>query len=323
MKNKVVVANLMRDKTKQAFFALHQIHTKMLESEMDCEPEFHILWDNEGKEEKSKWSDLIDNYGFDITPYTRSYLNDYCRIAYGVSDKDIKRFDNFYNIYHILLPHYLRRVLLKSYYLIYDDDILINTDFKDVLQLLIDEVPILIYEPFNQNCDKVCFQRLSSSYGEKFVNIYKYRNPNLLGFNSGFEGIDLVIYDDWLSTDRFVSLLSLFDYSGIIGSDGNEIWGEQRTALETQQQSFCSLMNVARSRKHPHILNEKEYYVVPNWSWGPHPVFGKINEQDGMGGWGLCLSSKISHFIGHTQGKGKPQPFLDRVDMYLKEKGYL
>lgn len=39
-------------------------------------------------------------------------------------------------------------------------------------------------------------------------------------------------------------------------------------------------------------------------------------------GWGVCLKSKISHFIGSTNGLGKPKQFLDRVDLYLKQHGF-
>jgi hypothetical protein len=35
------------------------------------------------------------------------------------------------------------------------------------------------------------------------------------------------------------------------------------------------------------------------------------------------IQSKITHFIGHTQGKGKPKQFLDRVDKYLTEHNFL
>ena len=32
------------------------------------------------------------------------------------------------------------------------------------------------------------------------------------GFNAGFQGVDLSIYDNFLSTDRFQMILDLFDY---------------------------------------------------------------------------------------------------------------
>ena len=85
--------------------------------------------------------------------------------------------------------------------------------------------------------------------------------------------------------------------------------------MDTQQQSFFSLMNIVLSKKEPHILDEKEYYVVPNW--GKHPIEGTFDSEDEFNGWGLNLQSRITHFIGHTLGKGKPKQFLDKVDEYL------
>lgn len=76
-------------------------------------------------------------------------------------------------------------------------------------------------------------------------------------------------------------------------------------------------MNVAKCRKTPLILDPNEYFVIPNW--GNHPVFGEINHEDENDGWTFAMRSKIVHFIGHTQGKGKPKYFLNYVDRYLLE----
>jgi hypothetical protein len=114
--------------------------------------------------------------------------------------------------------------------------------------------------------------------------------------------------------------MSLFEFKSHIREDGTEIWGDERFYLDTQQQSFFSLMNVVLSRNTPHILNPLEYYVVPNF--GNHPVYGALDPEGPMDGWTACLNSKISHFIGHTRGKGKPRVFLNIVDAYLKERGF-
>jgi hypothetical protein len=79
-------------------------------------------------------------------------------------------------------------------------------------------------------------------------------------------------------------------------------------------------MNLIKA-KTIHILNPELYYVAPNF--GSHPHFGTLDSEDELNGWGCCLNSKISHFIGHTQGKGKPKVFLDRVDEYLKVNNFL
>jgi hypothetical protein len=86
------------------------------------------------------------------------------------------------------------------------------------------------------------------------------------------------------------------------------------------KQSFFGLMNVVFSKKYPHILEENEYFVVPNW--GVHPKFGEINNEDENNGWTIGLKSKITHFIGHTQGKGKPKVFLNKVDGYLLKNNF-
>lgn len=319
---KIVISNMMRCRNKQSFFALHQIQNKIHEINPTIDVEFHILWDtdesNSEKRDDPKWSSLIDAHIKNIHNYDRQFFKDYARQTYGMDD--VEKFDVWMSSYFILMGQYLRRVKLYDYYLIYDDDILINDDFSHVLSLMLQEVPVLITEPMNMNCDKVFFRQFVNLFGTEFVEIYNQRNPSAAGFNAGFQGIDLSIYDNFLSVDRFKELLSLFRYDSIYDADGNEIWGPERFAIDTQQQSFLSIANVVLSRKIPHILNDKEYYVVPNW--GRHPMFGELNPQDELEGWGLCLKSKISHFIGHTRGKGKPRIFLEKVDKYLSERGF-
>ena len=69
-------------------------------------------------------------------------------------------------------------------------------------------------------------------------------------------------------------------------------------------------------------MNPEEYFVVPNF--GLHPKHGQLDPDDKPdGGWRWGLESKITHFIGHTRGKGKPKAFLDRVDKYLKTNKFL
>jgi hypothetical protein len=326
---KIVIANLMRAKNKQSFFALHQIHTKIKTLHSDAQIEFHILWDNvhelgTTKNEDKYWADLIDNFGFQIFPYTIDFFKwEYCKRIYGIRNSFINQFDKFKAIYLMLLPHYLRRSWLYDYYLIYDDDILINDDFSEITDLLINKTPFVMWEPYNSSCDKIMFRTLVEIYGTEFIETYKKHNPALYGFNSGFQAMDLAIYDDFLSVDRFSTFLEMFDYSGIYDEGGNEIRGNKRLIIDTQQQSFMSLMNIVRSRVAPVILDIHKYYIAPDWSNFEHPIFGNIDRDDGYNGWGLCLKSKISHFIGHTQGKGKCRVFLDRIDMYLKENGFI
>jgi hypothetical protein len=318
----IVISNLMRAKNKQSFFALHQIQSKIKSLYPNVRIEFHILWDTTNElnlQNEKKWENLIDNEIENLYSYDKKFFNNYVKEFYGLDYEE--KFTTWKAIYFILMAHYLRRVKLKHYYLIYDDDILINDNFKHICDLILDKTPIMITEPMNVNCDKVLFQKLMGVFGENFYHLYHQNNPHHYGFNAGFQGIDLGVYDNFLSKDRFQMILDMFEYKSIYDKDGNEIWGEERFVIDTQQQSFFGLMNTVFSQKSIHILNPEEYYVVPNW--GTHPTKGPIDPEDENGGWGIGLESKITHFIGHTRGKGKPQQFLDRVDEYLKTNNFL
>lgn len=322
--SKIVVSNLMRAKNKQSFFALHQIQSKIKCNYPEVDVEFHILWDSSDNElnlqDDKHWADLIDSNILNLHSYNKSFFNQYVEEYYGLDYSD--KFSRWKAIYFIIMAQYLRRVKLENYYVIYDDDILINDDFKFITDLALAKTPFGITEPANAGCDKVMFKKLVELYGDDFYHIYMAKNPKTLGFNAGFQGIDLSIYDNFLSVDRFKTLLDLFDYSGIFDENGEEIWDSRRFMIDTQQQSFFGLMNTVVSKKDIHILDPEEYFVVPNF--GPHPRHGQLDPNDEPdGGWRWGLESRITHFIGHTRGKGKPKQFLDRVDEYLKQNGFL
>ena len=318
----VIISNMMRCKNKQSFFALHQIQTKIENIDPSINVEFHILWDsdasNHEKLDDPIWSNLIDVHIKNVHSYDKQFFKNYVKEFYH--DVNVDKFDVWPAVYFVLMAQYLRRVKLYDYYLIYDDDVLINNDFSHILDKVLNKIPVLIAEPMNMNCDKVFFQRFLSIYGNEFLDTYNQRNPLQLGFNAGFQGVDLSVYDNFLSVDRFNFLLSLFEYKSIYGEDGEEIWGDERFYIDTQQQSFFSLSNVVLSMKEPHILDINEYFVVPNF--GVHPLHGLIDSEDEFGGWGIGLTSKITHFIGNSRGKGKPKMFLDRVDEYLTNHGF-
>lgn len=328
----------MRAKNKQVFFAMHQIWHKIKNYKPDVEIEFHINWgfhkmgsqavNNEAAQceeehkKDNKWENLInDHFGHCIVNYNREFLKDYVEKAYGFVDDG--RFSRFDPIYLILLPHYLRRVKLFDYYLIYDDDILINYDFHDVVDAALEKKPVMITEPVNQACDKVLANQILKMYPDNGIQIYTERNPYQFGFNAGFQGVHLSIFDDFLSTDRFHRMLGLFNYNGILDANGKEIWGDERFHIDTQQQSFFGIMNTIRPPTEPLILAPIDYFVIPNFGAIENPKHGKMSREDGLDGWGLALKSKITHFIGHTQGQGKPVAFQDRMNMYLKEHGFL
>ena len=173
----------------------------------------------------------------------------------------------------------------------------------------------------NPYCDKSMIDELVNLYDESAVQCYMARNPQQLGFNAGFQGMSLEMYDDFLTPEMFCFMIDLFNYNGIYDNDGNEIWGSERTKIDTQQQSFFSTMNIIRSTKNPHILNPDEYFIAP--AWGVHPKYGQIEGDWNGAGWDVNMKSKIIHFIGHTSNPfdgfvGKPKVFLDAVDKYLE-----
>ena len=318
----IVVSNLMRAKNKQSFFALHQLQSKIKALYPDVKVEFHILWDNiaEGNMgDNDKWSQLIDEKIENLYSYDKEFFDNYITEFYDLDYTD--KFRTWKAIYLIIMPHYLRRVKLKHYYFIYDDDILINDDFKHICDLMLDRVPVLISEPLNVNCDKVLGNKLVNTFGEGFISLYQQRNPNMYGFNAGFQGIDLSIYDEFLSKDRFEFILNLIEYKSVLDENGKEFFGPERFLIDTQQQSFFGLMNIVFSKKEPHILDPEEYFVIP--TFGNHHKYGELGPENPLGEWGPALESRITHFIGHTQGKGKPKVFLDKVDEYLKANNFL
>jgi len=91
-------------------------------------------------------------------------------------------------------------------------------------------------------------------------------------------------------------LLNLFDFSGIYNEDGSEKTGWTRTIIDTQEQSFHSLMN-ALSPDYE-LLDPQDYYVFPYWVDLDH-----------------LLKSKVIHFIGHE----KPQIMMETIDSKIKE----
>jgi hypothetical protein len=310
-KHRLVISNMYRAKNKVAFFAIHQALTRF--SELDLE--FHILWDD--IDYKDKWTEKINNLDCKIIPYTKNMLDQYC-LDYGISEEQVAKFSNFNSIYFILHAHYLKKHNIADYYLIYDDDIVIKEDIEELLHCLKNNIPCLLSEPLNPGCDKSIANKLLSLYEGSF-EYYKSINPQMLGFNAGFQGLSLDIYEDFLDPEYFKFLIELFNYKGIYDEKGNEITGPKRTIIDTQQQSFFSIMNIIRSKTPPYILNPNEYFICPNW--GYHPVYGDINTSNEYDGWDINMKSKVIHFIGHTILNGiyygKPKMYYKLVDEYL------
>jgi hypothetical protein len=319
MKKKLIISDMYRARNKFAFFAIHQAITKLNEFDI----EFHIIWDDPNYEDE--WTKKINDLDCKLISYTKEKLDDYCR-ELGIKEDRIGCFDKFKAIYFIIHSHYLKYKSISNYYLIYDDDIILKDEIKEFKYCLENEIPCLISEPMNANCDKVLANHIFNMYGGNIAyELYKQRNPYQYGFNAGIQGICLDIYDDFLSHENFEYLLSIFDYSGIFDKDGKEITGAQRTMIDTQQQSFFGIMNVIKSKKDPIILDPKDYYIIPNWGWSP--VHGELDHTDENEGWGANMKSKIVHFIGHTvfEGKyyGKAKAYYKLVDEYLEKQNII
>lgn len=317
MKKKLVISNMYRAKNKSSFFAIHQAVNRLEEFDI----EFHILWDDINYIDE--WTDKINNSDYKIVSYTKDQLNKYC-LDYGVSQDFIDKFTNFKAIYFILHAHYLKKNNITNYYLIYDDDIVFGDNISEFKECLLKDIPCLIHEPLNSNCDKVLANTLFSLYENSFP-YYAEMNPQLLGFNAGIQGISLDMYEDFLDPEYFIFMLNLFNYNGIYDENGKEITGFQRTMIDTQQQSFFGIMNIIRSKITPKILNTLEYFVCPNW--GHHPIYGYIDHENEYQGWDINMKSKIIHFIGHTVLEGvyygKPKQYTKLVDEYLKKQNLI
>lgn len=312
-KPRLVISDMYRAKNKTAFFAIHQALTKLHEFDI----EFHILWDDPNYSDE--WSDKIDNLNAKITSYTKELLDQYC-LDYGIDTSMVQSFSRFKSIYLVIHAHYLKKNNITNYYLIYDDDIILGNELFEFKYCLLNELPCLIYEPMNSSCDKSMADIIFSLYQGSW-EYYKQVNPQLLGFNAGIQGIRLDVFSDFIDSDMFKFMLSLFNYTGIYDENGKEITGAARSIIDTQQQSFFSLMNIIRSEKPPHILTLDQYFVCPNW--GHHPFFGEINHDSELNGWDFTLKSKIVHFIGHTVLEGvyygKATVYHNLVNQYLKK----
>lgn len=282
--NKIPVARLWHKKSKLEYYTMFQLNKHF----PDLEFEFHIILDQPNY--KDEWSERIDKLPYKCYWYSKENMSDYLKNSGYGNEELISKIPNFIHFYHILINHYLRRVFSYEYVLNIEYDVLFNSD--DLTQLknfLQTQTPFSIIEPANPGCDKALAQSLSNLFQQ---NVIKYQN---IGINAGFQGIDLKIFDEFLNPTTFNLLLSCFDFSGIYNEDGTEKTGWTRTILDTQEQSFHSLMN-AVSPNHQ-LLNPNEYYVFPYW----------VDME-------YLKKSKVIHFIGHE----KPKEMFEMIDKNLE-----
>lgn len=281
--NKVPVARLWHKKGKLEYFTMLQLN----EYFPNLEFEYHIVLDQ--PDFKDEWSEKIDCLPNKCKWYSKEDMHHYLRnCGYG-NEELISKIPNFVHFYHILINHYIRRSLGYDYSLMIEYDVIFNSkDLSQLEEFLTNQIPFGIIEPANPGCDKALAQQLSNIFNQ---NIVKFPE---LGINAGFKGLNLKVFDEFLNPSTFNMLLNIFDFSGIYNQDGTEKSGWERTIIDTQEQSFHSLMN-ALSPDYQ-LLEPRDYYVFPYWVDMDH-----------------LMKSKVVHFIGHE----KPQKMLDIVDIEL------
>lgn len=282
--NKIPVARLWHKKGKLEYYTMFQLHKYF----PDLEFEFHVILDQPNY--KDEWSGKIDTLPYKCYWYSKEDMNHYLKNS-GYGDEElILKIPNFIHFYHILINHYIRRVFSYDYVLNIEYDVIFNSDDLTQLEnLLSTKTPFGIIEPSNPGCDKALAQQLSNIFQQ---NIIKYPN---IGINAGFQGINLSIFDEFMNPSTFNVLLNLFDFSGVYDKEGKEKTGWERTMIDTQEQSFHSLMN-ALSPNHE-ILDPTEYYVFPYW----------VDME-------YLKKSKVIHFIGHE----KPKEMFDIINKNLE-----
>lgn len=284
---KIPVARLWHKKGKLEYYCIRQL----LKYFHDIEFEWHIVLDK--PDYRDEWSDKIDALPINITWYTTKQMLDYVKECDYVDNELISKLPNFVHFYHMIIFHYLRRVLRYDYALAYEYDIIFNDDdLSELKECIINRIPFGIIEPANSNCDKALYNSLSALFQTDILANDQYKQ---YGVNAGFQGINLKLFDNFMNPSTFKDLLTCFDFSGIKNEDGTEKTDWIRTIIDTQEQSFHSLMNRVSSYNFK-ILNTEEYYFLPSYL--------DIN---------LMLKSKVLHYFGHT----KPDIMLETIDQRL------
>lgn len=284
MINKIPVARLWHKRGKLEYFTMYQLHKHFPQIEF----EFHIVLDQ--PDYRDEWTDKIEALPYKCIWYTKEDMEDYLKQSGYINEEVSRTIVNFIHFYHIVINHYLRRVLRYDYVLTIEYDVIFNSeDLQEIETCLLNKIPFGISEPANGACDKALANQLSQLFGQ---NIVKYPN---IGINAGFKGLCLEVFDQFLNTSTFQMLLECFDFSGIYKEDGTEKDGWERTLIDTQEQSFHSLMNTLSPNYT--ILSPSDYYVFPYW----------IDME-------YLKKSKVIHFIGHK----KPEEMFNMIDLALK-----
>jgi hypothetical protein len=278
--NTIVVARMWYKLGKEAYFGLKHISETFPEINFN----FHLIINE--YEYEDEYTSKIKDLNLNLTLYKKEFFQDYLKSQYNIEDTFVESMINLPHIYHILIGHYLKRVKMVNYMLTYEYDVVFPcSDIEDLRNCLLNKIPFGITEPHNPMCDKSIFQSLCSLFN------YDLRNniPNIhKGINAGFQGINLNLFNEFLSESNFKSLLNIFDIEPLINKDGSpRLEGWNQTLFETQEQSFYSLLNQLYSDDFK-ILNEQDYYFWPCWD-GNNEFVEK------------SLKSKVLHFTGHQK----------------------
>lgn len=281
---KIPIARLWHKKGKLEYHTMFQLHKYF----PNIEFEYHVVLDQ--YEFKDEWSEKIDQLPVKCFWYSKEDMHNYLKNSDYGNDELISKIPNFVHFYHILINHYIRRIYNYDYSLMIEYDVIFNNeDLSQLEEFLTNKTPFGIIEPANPGCDKALAQQLSQIFGQ---NIVKYPN---IGINAGFKGLNLRIFDEFLNPSTFNLLLNIFDFSGIYNEDGTEKTGWTRTIIDTQEQSFHSLMNTLSPDYQ--FLNPEKYYVFPYW----------VDME-------YLMKSKVIHFIGHE----KPKEMIDIINKNLE-----
>lgn len=256
----------------------------------DIEFEFHIVLDD--IEYEDEWSIKILELPYVFHWYSKQEMIDY-GVECGYFDREFEsKINNFVHFYHILIFHYLRRVLRYDYALAYEFDIIFNSfELTELEHVIKNKIPFGICEPLNASCDKALVNQIGDMFGFDLI-----KSLPTYGVNAGFQGMNLKLFDNFLNPEAFKNLLDCFDFSGIKNDDGTEKTGWTRTIIDTQEQSFHSIMNVLSPGFV--LLNPNNYYFYPYWTLMD-----------------MVLKSKVIHYFGHE----KPKIMMDTIDERLKQ----
>jgi hypothetical protein len=292
---KITIGRMWYRLGREAYFGLKHITETFPEIEFD----FHLIIND--YDYNDEYKSKIDNLNLNLTLYRKEFFQDYLKTQYNIDSDFLSSMINFPHFYHILIGHYLKRVNLIDYMVSYEYDVVFPTDdIQELRNCIINKQPFGIAEPHNPMCDKSIFQQLCSVFQTDLSkNIINFQS----GINAGFQGINLNLFNEFLSVTNFKTLLDIFDFKSLDNLDGSKrLEGWNQTLFETQEQSFYSLMNQIFSENFK-LLNQNDYYFWPCWDGNDEFVE-------------KSLKSKVLHFTGHK----KSIEWYKFMDIYLENK---